>query len=121
MLQHVGKLILNVAFFTGRQVLVRQEDMGAKKAKAISPDMHITGASETTDADAATIPSQIIWSSKLLLEIIHKHHSGRDSVLPPVAKVLLWYVFENCKQGIQVTMRMVRKYKVKNCPYYCKK
>ncbi len=76
---------LECHLFSGRQVLVRQKDMHAKKAKAISPEMHITAPSETTDADAAAVPSQIIWSSKLLLGVIHKHHSGRDSVLPPLS------------------------------------
>ncbi len=64
-----------------------------KKAKAISPETQITGAAETTDSDAAVIPRQIIWSRKLLLRKIWKNHSGRDSVLAPVEKVFLWYVF----------------------------
>ena len=89
--------------------MVGQQHMHAKKAKAISPEMHVTGAAETKDGDAAAA-RQIIWSSKFLLGKIRKNHSGRNSVLAPVEKVLLQYLFKNCKQGIQVTVRMVRKH-----------
>ena len=83
--------------------------------------MHVIGATETTDADAAAIPRQITWSSKLLLGKMWKNHSGRKSVLAPVEKVLLQDVFEDHKQGIQVTgiqvtMRIVRKYAEKKMP-----
>ena len=73
--------------------MVGQKYTHAKKATAISSEMHITGAAETTDADAAAIPSQIIWLSKILLGKIHKNYSGLDSVLAPVEKVLLQFVF----------------------------
>ena len=96
--------------------MVGQKDTHAMKTRAILPEMPLTGAAETADADAAVIPSWIIWSSKLLCGKIRKNHSGRKSVLALVEKVLLWYVFENCKQGIQVTPRMVKKYAVKKLP-----
>ncbi len=53
--------------------MVGQKDTHATKAMCISPEMHITGAAETTGADAAAIPSPIIWS-------------GRVSVLAPEEK-----------------------------------
>ena len=65
--------------------------------------MHITGAAETTGADAVAIPSPIIWS-------------GRVSVLAPVEKDLLWFIIEYHEQGIQVTIMMIRKYAKKKLP-----
>ena len=103
-------------FYQWKKVLVGQKDTHAMKTRAILPEMHITGAAETADADAAVIPSWIIWSSKLLCGKIRKNHPGRVSVLAPVKKELLWYIFENHEQSIQVTMRMIRKYAEKNLP-----
>ena len=80
--------------------LVKQKDMPAKKATCISPEMHITGATETTGADAAAVPSPIIWLSKRLHGKIQKNHPGRVSVLAPVEKDLLWFIFEYHKQDI---------------------
>ena len=122
MLQHVGKLILIIVFFyLWKKVLIRQNDTHAKKEKPLSPEMHITSATETTDSDAVVVPRQIIWSRKLLLRKIWKNHSGRKSVLALAERVLLRNVFANREQGIQVTMMIFRKYVKKNCPHFLQK
>ncbi len=95
--------------------MVGQKDTHAMKAKAISSERHITGAAESADADAAAIPSLIIWS-KVLRRKIQKNRPGRVNVLAPVKKDLLWFIFEYHKQGIQVTTGMVRKYAEKKLP-----
>ncbi len=101
--------------------MIGQKDTHATKAKTILPETLITGAAEAIDGNATDVPRQSMWSSKLLIGKIRKNHSGRNSSLAPIENVLLWYVFENCEQGIQVTTRMVRKYAEKNCPRFCKK
>ena len=96
--------------------MVGQKDTHATKAKTILPETLITGAAEVIDGNAAAVPRQSMWSSKLLIGKIWKNHSGRNSSLAPIENVLLRYVFENREQGIQVTTRMVRKYAEKKLP-----
>ena len=101
--------------------MVGQKDTHATKAKTILPETLITGAAETTDGNAAAVPRQSMWSSKLLIGKIRKNHSGRNSFLAPIENVLLGYVFENREQGIQVTTRMIRKYVEKKLPLLLQK
>ena len=73
-----------------------------------NPGNIITGVAAVVAA--AVLPNM---TTKLLHGNLRSLNDGRNSILAPIEEDLLQFIFEYCKQGIQVTTKMIRKF-VKN-------